>query len=102
LHKKNLYVIILPVNITKTKKETKRKYYMSKSLKVPISAIAKLSKNISRPTLYKILKTRKDIVKQLVAKEAELSKFYDTLFASYKKEVYSGRTIQNAKIAKKS
>jgi hypothetical protein len=61
-------------------------------LKVPISAIAKLSKNISRPTLYKILETNKDIVAQLVNKEKELASFYDKLFIQYKKEVYAKRT----------
>ena len=71
---------------------------MSKSLKVPISAIAKLSKNISRPTLYKILKTRKDIVKQLLAKEKELSAYYDALFIEYKKGVYSNRTANAEKL----
>jgi hypothetical protein len=65
---------------------------MPKRLKVPISAIAKLSKNISRPTLYKIIRTKKDILKQLVEKEKELAQFYDKLFTDYKKEVYSNRT----------
>ncbi len=64
---------------------------MPKRLKVPISAIAKLSKNISRPTLYKIIRTKKDILKQLLTKEKELASFYDKLFTEYKKEVYSGR-----------
>jgi hypothetical protein len=64
---------------------------MPKRLKVPISAIAKLSKNISRPTLYKIIRTKKDILKQLILKEKELAAFYDKLFTEYKKEVYSGR-----------
>jgi hypothetical protein len=65
---------------------------MPKRLKVPISAIAKLSKNISRPTLYKIIRTKKDILKKLLNKEKELSAFYDQLFIEYKKDVYSGRT----------
>lgn len=65
---------------------------MPKRLKVPISAIAKLSKHISRPTLYKIIRTKKDILKQLVEKEKELAQFYDKLFTDYKKEVYSNRT----------
>ena len=65
---------------------------MPKRLKVPISAIAKLSKNISRPTLYKIIRTKKEILKQLLEKEKELASFYDKLFTEYKKDVYSNRT----------
>jgi hypothetical protein len=64
---------------------------MPKRLKIPISAIAKLSKNISRPTLYKILRTKKDILNKLLEKEKELATFYDKLFADYKKDVYSNR-----------
>jgi hypothetical protein len=71
---------------------TNKYLLMPKRLKVPISAIAKLSKNISRPTLYKIIRTKKDILKQLLNKEKELAAFYDSLFIEYKKEVYSGRT----------
>jgi hypothetical protein len=71
---------------------TNKYLLMPKRLKVPISAIAKLSKNISRPTLYKIIRTNKDILKQLLNKEKELAAFYDSLFIEYKKAVYSGRT----------
>ena len=72
---------------------------MIKKLTIPISAIAKLSKNISRPTMYKIVETRPDLVKLLIKKEVEIAKFYDTLFKDYKKEVYSNRS--NKKDSKK-
>lgn len=65
----------------------------TKTISIPISAIAKLSSNISRPTLYKIVRTKKDIVKILLDKEKELTIFYDEIFAKYKKNVYREKRI---------
>jgi hypothetical protein len=73
---------------------------MQPALKIPISAIAKLSKNISRPTLYKIVAEYPSMVEVLLKKEEELASFYDDIFKIYKIEIYKNRSLKKKLIKK--
>jgi hypothetical protein len=72
----------------------KLKYLSSTNRKVliPIKTMSELSGILSRPTIYKLLRTRPDLVQKIQHVQHVVSKELDLIFTEYKVGVYKHRS----------
>ena len=70
---------------------------LSPKLKIPIATMNKLSNNtLSRPSIYKIIKTNPVYLKRILHVQNVMCKEFELIFLEYKKETYS-RSFKNFK-----